>query len=350
MKNLNKKKKAKFFYLQEFLKLLGKKPSKIQPREAPDFLSQVMPPPEHLEYLLRNDSVHGRRTDLNLNNVEVSNEENVENLKWSGIDIVIDSTPHLTNYKLLSNHLQNGSEYVVRCSPFKQASENMQTIVLGVNGDKLDLDKYKIISMASCTTNCLAPLVKVVKDYCEKTGNEIIDLDFVTIHAITSDQLTRDSYHKKDLKRGRDSNNIIDSSTGASSQITLLFPELNGKIFGTAYRVPVADGSYLELRVETRAGIDIKKVNEFFEYAAKSEQFTGILSYETEPLVSSDCINDSHTSIYLEKSAEQINPNKIKICALYDNEFAYSCKIVDLIKEIKYFMEKNNSKKIGGQK
>jgi len=303
-------------------------------------------PKEDLEYLLRNDSVHGRRPDLNLNHVEVSNEEEVENLNWAevGIDIVIDSTPHLKTYEQLSKHLQNGAKYVVRCSPFKQASEKMQTIVFGVNGNELDLKKYKIISMASCTTNCLAPLVKVMMDYCEKTGNEITDLDFVTVHAVTSDQLTRDSYHKSDPRRGRDSNNIIETSTGASSQITLLFPELDGKIFGTAYRVPVPDGSYLELRVETRAGINYKQVNEFFEYAAKKGGLAGILSYETEPLVSSDCINDSHTSIYLENSAAQINPKKIKISALYDNEFGYSSKIADLIRDITKQVKKDDKK------
>jgi len=292
-------------------------------------------PKEDLEYLLRNDSVHGRDKDLSLEEVKVTSEEDHTKLDWKrlGVDIVVDATPHLKSYRDLSKHLQSGSEYVVRTSPLKGKLDETQTIVFGVNDNELDVEKYNVVGMASCTTNCLAPLVGVLLDYCDKTDNQIEDLDFVTVHAETSDQLTRDGYHP-DSPRGR-GRNIIETSTGASSQITLLFPELEGKIFGSCYRVPVSDGSHLELRVRTRDGIDIEEVNKFFAEAAGSESLNGVLSYETDALVSGDCINDAHTCLYLENAAEQINDKKIKLGALYDNEFGYSSKIVGLVRKIK---------------
>lgn len=293
-------------------------------------------PKKELEHLIEYDSVHGREKGLNLDAVEVTQEMAVKNINWekTNVDVVIDSTPHLKTYEQLNEHIEQNAKYVVRCSPFKRNHENMQTIVLGVNNNEMDLDKYKIISMASCTTNCLAQLVEVVTNYCKNSANKILSMEFLTVHAITSDQLTRDGYHKSDTMRGRDASNIIPASTGASSQIILLFPELKGKIHGRAYRVPVQDGSVLDLVVETEKEISYKDLNDFFKKASEKEKFAGILSYEKGPFVSSDCIDDLHTCIYSENLADQINPNKIIIGAFYDNEFGYSTKIVELVKKI----------------
>lgn len=289
-------------------------------------------PRESLEYLLRHDTNHGQREDLSLKDVRVTQIPEVQDLNWGGIDIVVDSTPHLRTYDQLSQHLNSGARTVIRSSPLKGSKEKMQTIVLGVNGEQLEVEKYQIFGMASCTTNCLAPLVKVVMDYCQKTDNEVVDLDFVTVHAYTPDQTIKDMPHKSDLLRGRDVHNIIEAETGASSQIIVVFPQLAGKIFGTAYRVPVSDGSALEVRVETTKEINVVELNKYFAQAAQSQEMKGILSYKTEPLTSGDCLNDPHTCVYLEKAAAQISPRKVKLGALYDNEFGYSSKLVELIK------------------
>jgi glyceraldehyde 3-phosphate dehydrogenase len=291
-------------------------------------------PKSSLEYLLKHDTVHGKWHGQ-IQDFEYGNERNPCNIYWSEIDVVVDSTPNFNTFSDLSNHIEGSGEcYVIRTSPLKGKNlDKTQTIIIGINDDQLDLKKYKVISMASCTTNCLAPMVKIVKQYCEKTGNVLEELDFVTVHAKTNDQANKDSYHS-DPGRGRDTNNIIETSTGASSQIGLFFPELKGKIHGTAYRVPVSDGSFLELRVKTKNPIDIKGVNATFKQASMNE-FEDILSYETMPLVSSDCIGDKHTCVYLENSAQQLFNTKIKLGALYDNEFAYASKIVDLIKRVK---------------
>jgi len=289
-------------------------------------------PKSTLDYLLKYDSVHGR-FDKGLENIEYSSESNPKNIFWQGVDIVVDSTPDLKTYEHLSKHLEQGAEYVIRTSPLGGNLEKTQTIIQGVNDNSLDLDNYRILSLASCTTNCLAPLVKLVKEFCQKTRNSVEDLDFVTVHAYTNDQAIKDSAHSSDLRRGRDVNNIIETGTGASSQIELFFPELKGKIFGTAYRVPVSDGSVLELRVKTRNGFSLEQFNNFVKLASEND-LKNILRYETLPLVSSDCIDDAHTCIYLESAAQQLSNNKVKLGALYDNEFGYSSKIVDLIKLI----------------
>ena len=172
-------------------------------------------------------------------------------------------------------------------------------------------------------------------------------INFVTVHAKTNDQATKDSYHK-DARRGRDDYNIIETSTGASSQIGLIFPELVGKIHGTAYRVPVSDGSVLEVRIEARKPIDVEKLNAAFREASKVRTFEDILSYETLSLVSSDAIGDQHTCIYLEASAMQLDDCSVKLGALYDNELAYAARVVDLIKRIETDVYKAERKLFSG--
>lgn len=321
--------------------------------------------PQDLEYLLQHDSVHrfhrARHPQASplkasaLEMTEITAEKEVEKLNWQDIDIVIDATPHLRSYPELNKHLQQGAGYVVRTSPLKGDLALMQTILPGVNLPEMDLEKYKIFSAASCTTNCLAPLVKLVMDYCRQAGqqisqqagqqtnqalnsgalnNEVEQMDFVTVHAYTSDQLIKDGFHKADPCRGRDVYNIIGTETGASSQIVVIFPALRERIFGSCYRVPVTDGSLLELRVSTTGQLDLAKFNEYVCQQAASS-LAGILRYETAPLVSSDCIDDPHSAIYLEAFTEQLQTTKVKLVALYDNEFGYANRIVDLVKEIK---------------
>ncbi len=297
-------------------------------------------PRENLEYLLQHDSVHGRSL-ATLRKVEVTAQKEVEQLDWSGIDIVIDATPHLRSYEELNRHRERGAKYVVKTSPLKKSHECTKTIIPGVNDAELDVRKYSIFSLASCTTNCVAPLVKGMLDYCRQYGNAVEEIDFVTVHAYTADQLLKDGFHQ-DLSRGRGVDNIIETETGASSQITVIFPELEGKIHGSCYRVPVADGSMLELRVRTTAELSLGEVNQYFQSLAGGSM-NRILRYETAPLVSSDCLNDSHSCIYLEKSAAQLSSRKIKLTALYDNEFGYANRVVDITKSIheKSMQEKN---------
>ncbi len=290
-------------------------------------------PRENLEYLLRNDSSHGRNQS-SLEGVELTQEKEVGNQHWDNIDVVVDSTPHLREYEQLRSHLDRGAGYVLRTSPLKGSPIQAQTIVVGVNDHSLDLDKYRIFSLASCTTNCLAPLIKAVRDYCSQTGNEIESLDFVTVHAYTSDQCIKDGLHKSDLRRGRDVNNILETETGASSQIRLIFPELEGKIHGSAYRVPVPNGSVLELRVAAKNRMVLSELNAFIKRASQ-QGLRGVLSYEVDPLVSSDCLNNPHSCVYCEAAGEQLTSNKIKLGALYDNEFGYSQRVVDLISRVK---------------
>lgn len=296
-------------------------------------------PRENLEYLLRNNSVHGRRKDFSLEGVEVTQEKEAVHLDWRkfGVDIVIDSTPHLRSYQQLKQHLKNGANYVIRTSPIKKDKRSYvvetQTIVRGVNGGQLDLERYKVFSLASCTTNCLASLVKGVLEYLKKFGNDVKSMDFVTVHAYTAGQLIKDGLHRSDLRRGRGVDNIIETETRASSQITLLFPELREKIFGSAYRVPVSDGSLLELKVETEQEIHLSLLNQYLEELSTGKM-KGILSYEKEALVSGDCIDDPHSCLYLERSAKQLDRRRVRLVALYDNEFGYSNRVVDLVKEI----------------
>lgn len=295
-------------------------------------------PRENLEYLLQHDSVHGR-SSVTLQDIEITARKEVEQLDWEGLDIVIDATPHLRTYEELNRHREQGAKYVVRTSPLKKSHEFTQTIIPGVNDAELDVRKYSIFSLASCTTNCLAPLVKGMLDYCRQYDNAVEEMDFVTVHAYTADQLLKDGFHQ-DLSRGRGVDNIIETETGASSQIKVIFPELEGKIHGSCYRVPVADGSVLELRVRTTAELSLSAVNQYFRGLAGGDM-KRILSYETAPLVSSDCLNDSHSCIYLEKSAAQLSPQKIKLTALYDNEFGYANRVVDLVREIQRKLNNN---------
>ncbi len=292
-----------------------------------------------IDYLLQHDSVH-RSSPCTLHGVQVTTEREAEKMDWKGIDVVIDATPHLCSYAELGTHLQNGAKYVIRTSPFKGDLTHMQTLLPGINMQEMDIEKHRIFSAASCTTNCLAPLVKLIADYCRQKKNEVRQMDFLTVHAYTSDQFVKDGYHSSDPCRGRGVCNIIETETGASKQITVIFPFLEGKIFGSCYRVPVTDGSSLELRLTTESPLELYDFNCYVRQQAAGP-LQGIVRYETAHLVSGDCIDDPHSAIYLEAFTRQFTPTRTKLAALYDNEFGYANRVVDLVKEIQRRLNNN---------
>jgi glyceraldehyde 3-phosphate dehydrogenase len=288
-----------------------------------------------LAYLLKYDSVYGiykKNISFGENFIKIGNkkillisEKNPNNLPWKklGVDYVIESTGFFTDRLDAQKHLKAGAKKVIISAPSKNPDI---TVVLGVN-DK-DLKKSdKIISMASCTTNCLAPIVKVLND------NFGIKKGFMTtIHAYTSNQNIQDSPSGK-LRRGRaGAENIVPTTSGATSATIQVIPELKGKINGLAMRVPVICGSIVDFVAELNNEISLDKINNSFkEFSNKSGE---ILEYSNEELVSRDIIGNSHSSI-IDGLSTQIIGNSVKILSFYDNEYGYSCRIVDLLKILK---------------
>lgn len=285
-----------------------------------------------LAHLLKYDSVHGiwkedvKAEDdsiiVNGEKIKVLNEMDPEKLPWKelDIDVVIESTGAFTNREGAAKHLKAGTKKVLISAPAKSPDA---TIVLGVNEEKLKKDD-KIISMASCTTNCLAPIVKILND---KFG---IRKGFMTtVHAYTNDQRTLDIAHK-DLRRARAAClSIIPTTTGAAKAIGEVIPELKGKMDGLALRVPVADGSMNDIVCELEKETTKEEMNETFKKAEK--KLKGILQYTEEPLVSCDIIGNPHSAI-VDGLSTFANGNLVKVLAWYDNEWGYSCRLIDLIK------------------
>ena len=288
-----------------------------------------------LAYLLKYDSVYGNydgkieagKDFLKINGkmIKVFAEENPEKLPWKklGVDVVIESTGFFEDeaYK----HIKAGAGKVIISSPSKKCDS---TIVLGVNDEKLKKND-RIISMGSCTTNCLAPVAKVLQD------NFGIKKAFMTtVHAYTNDQKILDVPHKK-FRRGRGAAvNIIPTTSGATTSVAEVIPSLKGKMDGVALRVPVACGSIVDFVAELNKNVTKEQVNSAFKRAA-SGKMKGILEYTEDEIVSSDVIKNSHTSVVDGLSTQVIGGNLVKVLAWYDNEYAYSCKIVDLIKILK---------------
>lgn len=291
---------------------------------------------ESAAYLLKHDSVYGKYNrkvevdngDLIVDGkrIKVLMERDIEKLPWHDlkIDVVIESTGIFTEREKAIVHLKNGAYYVLITAP----AENPDiTVVPGVNHFKLSKN-LRIISLASCTTNCLTPIAKVLND---KFG--IRRALMTTVHAYTNDQAVHDDAHRK-FRRGRAAGlNIIPTTTGAAEAITAVLPELEGRINGLAVRVPVACGSLVDLVAELNSFQEVKTINETFKNAAK-KQMKGIIEYSEEELVSSDIIGNSHSAIF-DSLCTQIDGNLVKILAWYDNEFGYSCRVVDVIKMIK---------------
>ncbi|WP_299103891.1 type I glyceraldehyde-3-phosphate dehydrogenase [uncultured Tenacibaculum sp.] len=287
---------------------------------------------DYLAYLLKYDSVHGRfdgevevkdgQLVVNGRTIRVTAERNPENLKWNevGAEYIIESTGFFLTKEAAGLHLKGGAKKVFISAPSKDA--NMY--VMGVNHASMTKDET-VVSNASCTTNCLAPLSKVIH---ENFG--IQEGLMTTIHAATSGQGVVDSPNK-DRRRGRSAlNNLIPASTGAAKAVTKVIPELEGKLTGMAVRVPVADVSLVDLTFKTEKATSLKEILATLEEASKGE-LKGILGYTEDKVVSQDFVSDARTSIIDADASLELNSNFFKIVSWYDNEFGYSTKILDLL-------------------
>jgi len=287
-----------------------------------------------LAHLYKYDSVHGiahgtvTHDDTSLtidgDTIRVFKEKDPAALPWKslGVDIVLESTGKFTNADDARKHIVAGAKKVIISAPAK--GEDL-TVVLGVNQEKYDAAKDHIISNASCTTNCLAPMVKVIRD-----GFGFRHASMVTIHSYTNDQVILD-YPHKDLRRARAAAlSIIPTTTGAAKATSLVIPEVKGKIDGIAIRVPTPDVSLTELTVEVEKGTTIADVNAAFR-AAAAGTLKGILQYTEVELVSTDYIGNPASCILDSKCTNVIDGTLVKVSGWYDNEWGYSCRCVDLI-------------------
>ena len=293
--------------------------------------------PGTLAHLLRYDSVHGRyRGSVTLKGdqmvvdgapIKVLAERDPAKLPWKdlGVDVVLESTGIFTQRDKAALHLEAGARKVIISAPAKQ--EDI-TIVMGINQGDYDPENHHVISNASCTTNCLVPIVKVIMD------NFGFDRGFMTtVHAYTNDQRVLDLQHQ-DLRRARAAAmNVIPTSTGAAKATALVIPEVKGKLDGVALRVPVCDVSVVDLTCVVTRSTDTEAVNEVFR-AAASGALEGILAVSDEPLVSSDYIGDPHSSIIDALSTNVIDGTLVHVLSWYDNEMGYSHRCVDLIQHV----------------
>ena len=292
---------------------------------------------EHLAYLLKYDSVHGHfdgtvevkdgNLVVNGKTVRVTAERDPKNLKWDevGVDIVAECTGIFTTLEKADYHIQGGAKKVVISAP----SADAPMYVMGVNDQKLSADQT-IVSNASCTTNCLAPLAKVLED-----NFGIAEALMTTVHATTATQLTVDGPSKKDWRGGRSALlNVIPASTGAAKAVGKVIPELNGKLTGMAFRVPTANVSVVDLTVKTKKETSLGEIKAAFKKASESGPMKGVLGYTEELLASQDFIGDARTSIFDAEAAIELNSTFFKLVSWYDNEFGYSNKLVDLAEKV----------------
>ena len=291
--------------------------------------------PETAAYLLKYDTVHGR-LDKNVEvdgdvlvvdgkRIQVLHDRDPENLDWSayGVEIVIESTGKLKDRASAGKHIRGTVKKVIITAPGKDEDA---TIVMGVNESIYDPAKDEIISNASCTTNCLAPVCKVLdENFGIKRGL------MTTIHSYTNDQAILEKAHKKDARRGRAAaENMIPTSTGAAKAIGIVIPELKGKLNGLAVRVPTPDVSLVDLTVELNKTVTKEEVNEALKAASEGE-LKGILAYTDEELVSSDFKTTDVSSTIDSKLTMVMDNNMVKVIAWYDNEWGYSMRIIDLV-------------------
>ncbi|MBS0656173.1 MAG: type I glyceraldehyde-3-phosphate dehydrogenase [Verrucomicrobia bacterium] len=292
-------------------------------------------PSDNLAYLFQYDSVHGKypgevKADehaiyINGKKIAVCNQKDPAHLPWKelGCEYVIESTGLFTTHEAASKHLEAGAKRVIITAP---AKGDIPTFVMGVNHTLYNPAKDLIVSNASCTTNCLAPLCKVLLD---TFGIE--EGLMTTIHALTASQPSVDGPSKKDWRGGRAGlQNIIPSSTGAAKAVTLCIPELKGKLTGMAFRVPVSDVSCVDLTVRLTRPASLETIVESMEKASKSSM-KGILAVTHEELVSSDCIGSTYSTIFDTKASIILTPTFCKLVAWYDNEMGYSQRVVDLL-------------------
>jgi glyceraldehyde 3-phosphate dehydrogenase len=290
-----------------------------------------------MAYLLKHDSVLGvldvpveageGAITVGGHDITLLSERDPAELPWAdlGVDVAIESTGLFTKRPDAEKHLQAGAKKVVISAP---ATDPDLTVVLGVNDREYDPEQHNIVSNASCTTNCVAPVAKVLH---EAYG---IERGFMTtIHAYTNDQHVLDLPHK-DLRRARAAAiNLIPTSTGAARAIGVVLPELKGKVDGMSMRAPVPTGSVVDLVVQVGGEPTVEEVNELFRSLADKGDFEGILQYTDEPIVSTDIVHSSYSSIF-DSGLTMANGNLVKVFSWYDNEWGYSCRLVDLVEKI----------------
>ena len=293
---------------------------------------------DYMVYMVKYDTIHGKfdgcvkaedgKLVVNGKAISVYAEKNPADIKWSecGADSVVESTGVFCTTEKASAHLQGGAKKVVISAPAKD--KDTPTFVCGVNLDKYSKD-MKVVSNASCTTNCLAPLAKVIND---KFG--IVEGLMTTVHSTTATQKTVDGPSAKDWRGGRAAaGNIIPSSTGAAKACALVIPELKGKLTGMAFRVPTLDVSVVDLTVRTEKATSMEEINATLKEASET-YMKGILGYTEDAVVSSDFYSDSRTSIYDATAGIGLNSNFFKLVSWYDNEWGYSNKVLNLIEHM----------------
>jgi glyceraldehyde 3-phosphate dehydrogenase len=290
---------------------------------------------DYLAYMLKYDSVHGKfdgtvevkdgKLVVNGNEIRITAERDPANLKWDeiGAEYVIESTGFFLTEETAGKHLQAGAKKVVLSAPSK---DHTPMFVMGVNNTELTADQ-QIFSNASCTTNCLSPIAKVLND-----NWGISEGLMTTVHAATATQKTVDGPSMKDWRGGRSAiHNIIPSSTGAAKAVGKVIPALNGKLTGMAFRVPTMDVSVVDLTVKLEKPATYAEICAAMKAASESGSMKGVLGYTEELVVSQDFVGDTRTSIFYANAGIALNENFVKIVSWYDNEMGYSTKIVDLI-------------------
>lgn len=292
---------------------------------------------EYMAYMLKYDSTHGRFNGnvevkggnlvINGNTVRVTAEKDPSNLKWGdvGAEYIVECTGLFLTKETAQKHIDAGAKKVILSAPSK---DDTPMFVMGVNHKTYTSD-INIVSNASCTTNCLAPVAKVLHD-----NFGIVEGLMTTVHATTATQKTVDSVSMKDWRGGRGAaQNIIPSSTGAAKAVTKVIPSLNGKLTGMAFRIPTANVSVVDLTCRLEKPAPYAKIKEAMKNAAEGE-LKGILGYTEEAVVSTDFNGDYRTSIFDAAAGISLNDNFVKVVAWYDNEWAYSCKLLDLVSYI----------------
>lgn len=287
-------------------------------------------PIETNAHLLRYDSVHGRfagkvevygnNIDLGRGPIEVSSSYNAEELDWSGCDVVMECTGKFTTYDKALTHVKNGAKSVLISAPAKDVD---RTVIFGVNDHEISR-KDLIISNGSCTTNCLAPIAKVL--------NDTVGIDYgmmTTIHSYTGDQPTLDKRHD-DLYRCRAAAMaMVPTSTGAAKAIGTVIPELKGKLDGTAIRVPTPNVSAIDLTFKSKKKVSVQNINDIMEDASKG-YMSKVLAFDPEPKVSIDFNHTTHSSIFAPDQTRVVGESLVRILAWYDNEWAFSCRMTDV--------------------
>lgn len=294
-------------------------------------------PAENLAYLLKYDSTHGRypgSVEVKEGGIEVDGKfiptlsvRNPAELPWGnlGADYVVESTGLFTKYDGAKQHLDAGAKRVILSAPTKDP-DLISTLLIGVNHETYDPEKDLIVSNASCTTNCLAPIAKVIHD-----NFGLAEGLMTTVHASTATQPTVDGPSKKDLRAGRGAGqNIIPASTGAAKAVTLVLPELKGKLTGMALRVPTPDVSVVDLTFKTEKATSYGEICAAMK-AAAAGPMQGVLGYTEEAVVSTDFVTDPHSSTFDAGAGIELNSNFFKVVSWYDNEWGYSCRVVDLM-------------------